>query len=79
MAVTRRQFLIGAGLAAAAASGGLAACAPGAGGGGSQGGAQGNTLALAWWGNPTRNKNTDAHDRCVHGGAPRREDQRPAG
>ena len=60
MAVTRRQFLIGAGLAAAATSGGLAACAPGAGGGGSQGGGQGKNVALAWWGNPTRNKNTDA-------------------
>ena len=62
MAVSRRQFLIGAGLAAAAASGGFAACAPGSSGGGSQGGGggQGNNLALAWWGNPTRNKNTDA-------------------
>jgi multiple sugar transport system substrate-binding protein len=60
MAVTRRQFLIGAGLAAAATSGGLAACAPGSTGGGSQGGGDANTLALAWWGNPTRNKNTEA-------------------
>ena len=60
MAVTRRQFLIGAGLAAAATSGGLAACAPGSSGGGSQGGGQGKNVALAWWGNPTRNKNTDA-------------------
>ena len=64
MAVTRRQFLIGAGLAAAATSGGLAACAPGSGGGGSQGGQGGETgaatLALAWWGNPIRNKNTEA-------------------
>ena len=64
MAVTRRQFLIGAGLAAAATSGGLAACAPGSGGGGGGGGGGGEagaaTLALAWWGNPTRNKNTDA-------------------
>jgi multiple sugar transport system substrate-binding protein len=64
MAVTRREFLIGGGLAAAAASLGLSACAPGSGGGGgSQGGSgdQGGTsLALAWWGNPTRNKNTQA-------------------
>lgn len=62
MAVTRRQFLIGAGLAAAATTGGLAACAPGAGGGGSQGGGdQGAVnLALAWWSNPTRTKNTQA-------------------
>ena len=60
MAVTRRQFLIGAGLAAAATSGGLAACAPGSGGGGGGGEAGAATLALAWWGNPTRNKNTDA-------------------
>ncbi|HET9874079.1 MAG TPA: extracellular solute-binding protein [Propionibacteriaceae bacterium] len=62
MAVTRRQFLIRAGLAAAAASGGLTACAPGSGGEGSQNsGGDGTTeLALAWWGNPTRNKNTQA-------------------
>jgi multiple sugar transport system substrate-binding protein len=42
---------------------GLGACAPGSQGGGSQaGGEQGGatTLALAWWGNPTRNKNTEA-------------------
>ncbi len=61
MAVTRRQFLIGAGLAAAATTGGLTACAPGAtggGGGGTGGEAGGTSLALAWWGNPTRNKNT---------------------
>jgi pectin-derived oligosaccharide transport system substrate-binding protein len=62
MALNRRQFLIGAGgLAAAATTMGLAACAPGSGGGGSQGGGGGGTnLALAWWGNPTRNKNTQA-------------------
>jgi len=42
---------------------GLSACAPGSSGGGSQGGGgQGGAknLALAWWGNPTRNKNTQA-------------------
>src|SRR5687768_139993 len=43
---------------------GLAGCAPGSQGGtGSQGGGgEGGTpeLALAWWGNPTRNKNTEA-------------------
>ncbi|HVD78963.1 MAG TPA: extracellular solute-binding protein [Propionibacteriaceae bacterium] len=63
MALNRRQFLIGAsGLAAAATTMGLAACAPGSSGGGSQGGGQGsaNDLALAFWGNPTRNKNTQA-------------------
>jgi multiple sugar transport system substrate-binding protein len=64
MAVSRRQFLIGAGLAAAAASGGLAACGPGGGGGGaggdSGGAADAGALSLAWWGNPTRNKNTQA-------------------
>src|SRR5215203_6902225 len=63
MAINRRQFLIGAGgLAAAATTMGLAACAPGSQGGGSQGGGgEGGTteLALAWWGNPTRNKNTE--------------------
>jgi multiple sugar transport system substrate-binding protein len=64
MAINRRQFLIGAGgLAAAATTMGLSACAPGSQGGGSQGGGgEGGTaeLALAWWGNPTRDKNTQA-------------------
>ena len=65
MAINRRQFLISAGgLAAAASTMGLGACAPGATGGGSQGGEGGSqgatTLALAWWGNPVRNKNTQA-------------------
>jgi multiple sugar transport system substrate-binding protein len=65
MAINRRQFLLGAGgLAAAATAGGLTACAPGARnqGGGNQGGNEGGatTLSLAWWGNPTRNKNTQA-------------------
>jgi multiple sugar transport system substrate-binding protein len=64
MAINRRQFLIGAGgLAAAATTMGLAGCAPGSqGGGAQQGGGEGGTvnLALAWWGNPTRNKNTQA-------------------
>ena len=61
MALDRRQFLMG-GLAAAAAAGGLTACAPGVGGSGGQGGGGGGgtNLALAWWGNPTRNKNTEA-------------------
>jgi multiple sugar transport system substrate-binding protein len=59
MAVTRRQFLIGAGLAAAATTTGLAGCAPGSGGGSGGGGGTTN-LTLAWWGNPTRNKNTQA-------------------
>jgi multiple sugar transport system substrate-binding protein len=63
MAINRRQFLLGAGgLAAAATTGGLTACAPGSGGGGNQAGGGGEagagTLALAWWGNPTRNANT---------------------
>ena len=65
MAINRRQFLIGAGgLAAAATTMGLAGCAPGSqGGSGSQGGGgESGTaeVALAWWGNPTRNKNTEA-------------------
>ena len=63
MAVSRRQFLIGAGLAAAA-TGGLTACAPGSGGSGSSGGGNGGgggtNLAMTWWGNPTRNENTQA-------------------
>ncbi len=59
MAISRRQFMIGTGLAAAATSG-LTACAPGS--GGSEGGADtsGTNLAMTWWGNPTRNKNTQA-------------------
>ena len=67
MAINRRQFLIGAGgFAAAATMVGLAGCAPGSGGGGtgSEGGGGGEggaaNLAFAWWGNPTRNKNTEA-------------------
>lgn len=65
MALNRRQFLLStAGLATAATTVGLTACAPGSGRGGSQGEAGGQqgtaTLALAWWGNPTRNKNTQA-------------------
>src|SRR5687768_16967233 len=65
MAINRRQFLIGAGgLAAATTTMGLSACAPGSQGGDSQAGGQqeggATTLALAWWGNPTRNKNTEA-------------------
>jgi len=67
MAVNRRRFLIGAAGVAigGAATSGLAACAPGSSGGGSQGGGGGGTpgegnLALAFWGNPVRNKNTQA-------------------
>ena len=57
MAITRRGFLLGAGgLAAAATTGGLVGCAPGSRGG--SGGPAAGTMALAWWGNPTRNKNT---------------------
>ena len=63
MALNRRQFLISAGgLAAAATTMGLAACAPGSqGDSGTQGGGEGGAaeMALAWWGNPTRNKNTE--------------------
>jgi multiple sugar transport system substrate-binding protein len=65
MAVNRRRFLIGAaGLAfGGAATSGLAGCAPGSSGGNSQGGGGSSgagTLALAFWGNPVRNKNTQA-------------------
>src|SRR5215213_2997454 len=65
MAINRRQFLVGAGgLAAAASTVGLGACAPGASNTGSQGGGGGSqgatTMTLAFWGNPTRNKNTQA-------------------
>ena len=60
MAFNRRRFLLGAGgIAAAATMGGLTGCAPGSGGGsGSGSGGGAGTLQLAWWGNPTRNKNT---------------------
>ena len=60
MTVTRRQFLIGTGLAAAGTTIGLTGCAPGSSksGGGSSGGS--NSLAVAWWSNPTRTKNTNA-------------------
>jgi len=59
MAVSRRQFLFGAGgLAAAAATTGLTGCAPGSRGGGSGGG--GTDIKFAWWGNDVRNKNTQA-------------------
>jgi len=54
MAVTRRQFLIGAGLAAAA-TGGLSACGSDSGSGGEGGG---TNMAFAWWGNAVRNENT---------------------
>jgi multiple sugar transport system substrate-binding protein len=61
MAINRRRFLLAAGgLAAAATTGGLAACAPGSSGGGGGGGSQGTAVALAFWGNPVRNKNTQA-------------------
>ncbi len=54
MAVTRRQFLLGGGLAVAASTLGLAGC-----GSGSGGSADGSAnLAFAWWGNAVRNKNT---------------------
>ncbi len=60
MALSRRQFLIGAGLAAAATTAGLAGCAPGSGGSSSQGSGGAVELSLAFWGNPTRNTNTQA-------------------
>ena len=60
MAVSRRQFLIGAGLAAAGTAGGLTACAPGSGGQSQNSGGGGTNLAMTWWGNPTRNTNTQA-------------------
>ncbi len=83
MALNRRQFLIGAGgLAAAATTMGLAACAPGSSGGGSQGGGDeggATDLALAWWGNPTRNKNTQAEIDAFMKANPDVTDLGPAG
>jgi multiple sugar transport system substrate-binding protein len=63
MALSRRQFLMGAaGLATAATTVGLAGCAPGSQSGGSNGGGGGSNgaanLQFAWWGNDVRNKNT---------------------
>jgi multiple sugar transport system substrate-binding protein len=58
MAVTRRQFLIGGGVAVAAMTTGLAACGSNSGSGGSADGSA--DLQFAWWGNEVRNKNTDA-------------------
>jgi multiple sugar transport system substrate-binding protein len=71
MAINRRQFLLGTGgLAAAAATGGLTACAPGSGGGGG-GSTDKNTLALEFWTNPTRTKNTQAEiDAFVKANSP---------
>jgi multiple sugar transport system substrate-binding protein len=56
--MNRRQFLFGVGLSALAASTGLTAC-----GGSSSGGGAGDgsaDLAVAWWGNDVRTKNTTA-------------------
>lgn len=55
MATSRRQFLIGAGLAAAASSVGMTACG-GSDSGSSAGGKK--DLQFTWWGNEVRNKNT---------------------
>jgi multiple sugar transport system substrate-binding protein len=60
MALSRRQFLIGAGLAAAATTAGLAGCAPGSSGGGGGGGSSSSDLTFAWWSNEVRTKNTNA-------------------
>jgi len=57
MALSRRQFLIGAGLAAAATTMGVAGCAPGSSASGGGGGSS-SDLTFAWWGNDVRNKNT---------------------
>ncbi|HEX8509719.1 MAG TPA: extracellular solute-binding protein, partial [Propionibacteriaceae bacterium] len=57
--MSRRQFLIGGGLAALATAGGLSACGSNASSGGSSGSTDGSAeLAFAWWGNEVRNKNT---------------------
>ena len=56
MAVTRRQFLVGGGLAAAAIGMGLTGCGSDSGSGGNADGSA--DLQLTWWGNDVRNKNT---------------------
>ena len=56
MAVSRRQFLIGGGLAALATSTGLTACGGDSGSGGNSDGSA--ELAFCWWGNAVRNENT---------------------
>jgi len=58
MAVSRRQFLIGGGLAALASTVGLSACGSDSGSGGSSDGSA--DLQFCWWGNEVRNKNTNA-------------------
>ncbi|QDP96182.1 extracellular solute-binding protein [Microlunatus elymi] len=58
MSISRRQFLTGAALAATASTVGLSACSNS--GGGSDSGDGTATLAFGWWGNPVRNKNTNA-------------------
>ncbi len=55
MAVSRRQFLVGGGLAAAAGAFGLSACGSGSSPGSADGSAD---LQFTWWGNEVRNKNT---------------------
>lgn len=55
MALNRRQFLAGAGLATIATSLGLAGCGGNSSGGAADGSAD---LQLTWWGNDVRNKNT---------------------
>lgn len=62
MTQNRRQFLIGAGIAAAAASAGMAGCAPSSGGNAGGGTVQGGSaeLAVTWWGNEVRTKSTTA-------------------
>jgi multiple sugar transport system substrate-binding protein len=56
MSISRRQFLTGAAVTAAASTVGLAACSKSDSGSSGDGSA---TLALGWWGNPVRNKNTN--------------------
>jgi multiple sugar transport system substrate-binding protein len=56
MAISRRQFLIGGGIAAAAMSMGLSACGSDSSSGGSSDGSA--DMQFTWWGNDVRNKNT---------------------
>ncbi|MGI8457536.1 MAG: ABC transporter substrate-binding protein [Propionibacteriaceae bacterium] len=60
MAISRRQFLVGGGVAAAAGAFGLSACGSNSSAVSADGSAD---LQFTWWGNPVRNKNTtDAID-----------------
>ncbi len=72
--LSRRRFLIGAGLGAMATGLGVAGCStePAPATGGDPGSAQ---LQMTWWGNPTRDKATTAAIAAYTTSQPRSDDQ----